>query len=443
MYLRNRGSGTDKLFFISLLASLLFLGGPIYLSWSAGAQENRNEEFDEVVTIGVRPGQMRYDVEEFSVPAGGRIKLIFDNTDGTLQHNVLILTPGDENFAIELAREAWSMTNPIENEYVPDSEDVLFSTELLQAGEKDTITFTAPEKPGDHPYVCTVPGHAMSMNGMMHVTEPEDGTSSETSESETEEVVLSDLSRRSYEETGSALPDFDSREPMEQSDLPAGKLSVEPQGQDTPNGWVFHGTLRVPNAGVYLFGMHAAGATELLINDETVISPDQREGFTALKKVELEPGDHSFRIAYGRSSSDAALQLAVISSDGAYHRLSEQELDGDLKRALVPGRSDSPLLRIGKPDQVPDVTSVSYDEQDGSTVVTYKVDGLSVRQTVEVLDNGTKLRLNYTFEEPLQKPAFLDLKPDRVASVSNEGEITDSFLKFSPSASFSVTFHLH
>ncbi len=152
--------------FGALLISLLLIPAA-----SAQSKQKAEGNFDKVITVGVKPGQMKYDKEEFSVPAGGRIKLVFDNSNGTLQHNLLILTPGDEAFAIKFAQKAWSMQNPIQNDYVPDSGDVLFATSLLSPGEKESITFTAPDKPGDHPFVCTMPGHAMSMNGTMHVTE--------------------------------------------------------------------------------------------------------------------------------------------------------------------------------------------------------------------------------------------------------------------------------
>ncbi len=152
---------------------------------AAGEKKKDKQEFDKVVKLGVKPGQMKYDKNEFTVPAGGQIKLIFDNTDGTLQHNVLILVKGDKQSAISLAQEAWSMQNPIQNDYVPDSEKVLFATSLLSPGEKEVITFEAPEKPGDHPYVCTMPGHSMSMNGMMHVKKAKGSASKKEKKSKT------------------------------------------------------------------------------------------------------------------------------------------------------------------------------------------------------------------------------------------------------------------
>jgi azurin len=39
---------------------------------------------------------------------------------------------------------------------------------MLDHGQSEVISFTAPE-PGDYPYVCTFPGHAQLMRGVMKV----------------------------------------------------------------------------------------------------------------------------------------------------------------------------------------------------------------------------------------------------------------------------------
>lgn len=48
-----------------------------------------------------------------------------------------------------------------DNDYIaPEYEDrVIVTTAMLGGGESDTITFTAPEEPGEYDYVCTFPGH--------------------------------------------------------------------------------------------------------------------------------------------------------------------------------------------------------------------------------------------------------------------------------------------
>jgi uncharacterized protein len=53
--------------------------------------------------------------------------------------------------------------------FIPETQNVLFSTPLINTGEKYSLTFTAPETPGDYPFVCTFPGHWRTMNGIMKV----------------------------------------------------------------------------------------------------------------------------------------------------------------------------------------------------------------------------------------------------------------------------------
>ncbi|MFV1994383.1 MAG: plastocyanin/azurin family copper-binding protein, partial [Verrucomicrobiales bacterium] len=52
--------------------------------------------------------------------------------------------------------------------YIPESEDILWHTKLLQPKQVDTIEFIAPA-PGEYPYLCTFPGHWMLMRGVMTV----------------------------------------------------------------------------------------------------------------------------------------------------------------------------------------------------------------------------------------------------------------------------------
>ena len=53
--------------------------------------------------------------------------------------------------------------------YVPESDDVIAYTDMVNPKGEFTIHLTAPEQPGDYPYLCTFPGHWMVMNGVMKV----------------------------------------------------------------------------------------------------------------------------------------------------------------------------------------------------------------------------------------------------------------------------------
>lgn len=122
---------------------------------------------DEVITISAE-SPMQFDVTDFEVQAGSKVKLILNNpTD--LMHNLLIVKPGQLETVAQNAMNM-GLQGP-QRGYVPDSENVIYFTSLLEVGESESIFFTAPEQPDDYPYVCTFPGHWQTMQGTMTVTE--------------------------------------------------------------------------------------------------------------------------------------------------------------------------------------------------------------------------------------------------------------------------------
>jgi azurin len=100
------------------------------------------------------------------VAPGARVELVFQNNDDML-HNLVIVRPGTAD-AVAAAALALGLEGA-QNGYVPDAEDVLFHTALLEPGETERIFFTAPSAPGEYTYVCTFPGHAVAMRGTMRV----------------------------------------------------------------------------------------------------------------------------------------------------------------------------------------------------------------------------------------------------------------------------------
>jgi azurin len=121
---------------------------------------------DQEVNISTKMG-MVYDTKLIEVKAGSKVKLTLHNPDD-MQHNLLIIKPG----ALEkVAEEALALgLEGIARNHVPNSELVLFHTRLLEPETSESIYFKVPEEPGDYQFVCTVPGHAMSMNGIFRVS---------------------------------------------------------------------------------------------------------------------------------------------------------------------------------------------------------------------------------------------------------------------------------
>jgi uncharacterized cupredoxin-like copper-binding protein len=117
-----------------------------------------------VITIGTRPG-LKFALEDFAVPEGSRLRLVFNNNDDML-HNLVLVQPGK---AEAVGKKAMDMgINGSGLGYVPASPDVLANTCLLQPETSQSIYFTAP-KAGDYPYICTFPGHFLVMKGTMKV----------------------------------------------------------------------------------------------------------------------------------------------------------------------------------------------------------------------------------------------------------------------------------
>jgi glucose/arabinose dehydrogenase/plastocyanin/lysophospholipase L1-like esterase/HEAT repeat protein len=126
----------------------------------------------QVVVIKAVPEELLYDVEAFTVEAGKPVEIRFINPTN-MAHNLLITKPGKMEAVGKAAQQMAAKPNAMAKGYVPEAEpaasQVLWHTDLLDAGESETLRFTAPKKVGDYPYVCTFPGHYLTMNGTMHV----------------------------------------------------------------------------------------------------------------------------------------------------------------------------------------------------------------------------------------------------------------------------------
>jgi azurin len=116
---------------------------------------------------------MQYTVRAFTVEAGQQVELTLVH-EGSLPvdvmgHNVAIL-PTDGDY-VAFAREVMSGGGSVDNDYLPEGmrDGLVAYTQLIGGGESDTITFTAPDTPGEYPFLCTFPGHFGVMNGIMTV----------------------------------------------------------------------------------------------------------------------------------------------------------------------------------------------------------------------------------------------------------------------------------
>lgn len=123
---------------------------------------------DIVLELGVVINEMKFDQSELLVEAGKKVEIVFNNTD-FMQHNLLILKSGTLEKVGTAADQMATEENAAERNYVPDSPNILHATALVNPNSSVSLIFTAPDKPGEYPFVCTFPGHWRMMNGVLKV----------------------------------------------------------------------------------------------------------------------------------------------------------------------------------------------------------------------------------------------------------------------------------
>lgn len=111
---------------------------------------------------------LQYDVKEIHAKPGEAISIEFRNLD-TIPHN-FVLAAKDRLMQVGNAANLM-LADPkaAAQHHVPDSDDVLHFTPMLNHNRRYSLRFHAPEEPGSYPFLCTYPGHWAVMNGVLIV----------------------------------------------------------------------------------------------------------------------------------------------------------------------------------------------------------------------------------------------------------------------------------
>lgn len=118
------------------------------------------------LTIGTDGDNLYFDKKDMEAKAGQTVKITFKNNASAasnMNHNWVLVKPGtDQQVATD------SMQAGEAKDWVAEGANVLGHTKLAKPGETVTVTLTMPAA-GDYTYICTFPGHAMTMKGTLHV----------------------------------------------------------------------------------------------------------------------------------------------------------------------------------------------------------------------------------------------------------------------------------
>lgn len=133
--------------------------------------EERLQNLDvRVIAVGTVPHRMIYDKELIVVQAGKPVEFRFSNID-SMPHNFAVVKPGSLAEVGEHAEATGRDPDAMARHYIPKTDKILASSQLLETGDDQAISFEVPKTPGVYPYVCTYPGHWRRMYGALYVVE--------------------------------------------------------------------------------------------------------------------------------------------------------------------------------------------------------------------------------------------------------------------------------
>jgi plastocyanin len=98
-----------------------------------------------------------------------RVALRFTNTDAAA-HNVVVIESGQNQQQIGALLNAYvSDASAAGRDFIPPRLRTLAASPMVSPRQSATVTFTVPDVPGDYPFVCSVPGHWVTMWGVIRV----------------------------------------------------------------------------------------------------------------------------------------------------------------------------------------------------------------------------------------------------------------------------------
>ncbi len=122
-------------------------------------------------TIEIEAGtNLSFKQRQLVAKPGELLAVRFINPD-VVPHNWVLVRPGKLQVVGEESNRMIGDPDAGIKHYVPQSDDIIAYTDIVETKEEMTIYFQVPDQPGRYPYLCTFPGHWMVMNGELLVRE--------------------------------------------------------------------------------------------------------------------------------------------------------------------------------------------------------------------------------------------------------------------------------
>jgi azurin len=255
---------------------------------------------DRIIEISTMVAQMKYDRTSFSAKPGEIIRIILKNPDD-LPHNLILCKPtkdnkNDQGKAVADAVIELGLDGVLQN-WIPKKHiRLLAHTGMVNPKEEGSVTFLVPKKEGPYPYVCTFPGHAQMMNGVMIVAK--------------NASPMSDLTYKYYHGKWDKLPRWDNLKPKSNGSLEEGFFSTDSKDRKTNFGFLFEGKIEIPQDGDYEFFLQSDGGSELYVGGTRVVLVDGVKGKARKQgKVKLKRGLLNLKAGYFKQGGKEELYI--------------------------------------------------------------------------------------------------------------------------------------
>jgi len=291
-----------------------------------------------IFTIKTLQAQMRYDVTELTISPRTQVKIVFENTDD-MPHNMVFFQPDTDVVAVS-NKQLEKPDEALKRNWLPEDPRMWLHSKLLNPKEREEIAFTAPEKPGIYPFVCTFPGHAVTMQGRLKVFAPGPKLSALKFQ-----LFLGDWTR---------LPNFATLTPHRTGDVPDNLVQLKLDDYKNQFGVVFTGRITAPKDGDYTFSLAGDDGVRITIDGKKVVEEDGVHPASDLRegKTRLKAGEHDFRLEYFQASGEAEIFAAWRGPDFSMTPLSKSvhpNWQGDIATRKKDNNSGMPLLVRDEP----------------------------------------------------------------------------------------------
>lgn len=140
------------------------------LTLMAKTYMKNNGQDNNSIRISAVPNQLAFSPAEIRLKAGKKISLTFDNPDLQI-HNLVITKPGTGEAVGQLADAMAQDPDAFQRQFVPDSNEVIWHSPLINGQSTFEGEFNVPNEPGKYPFICSFPGHWRAMKGFITVYE--------------------------------------------------------------------------------------------------------------------------------------------------------------------------------------------------------------------------------------------------------------------------------